>query len=265
MIALLAACDPEPPTVTPKPTIANALAPSPVINPVLPTQPGYTPFAKDQFTPGFNYTLPPPVATTPSQTLSIPLDDAILKATFYRGNVAKPATVILLHGQNQTSAVWLDVPSRLQKAGFNVLALDWRGYGESSGQADWSRATTDLHNALLYLDSVNLFDSSRVALMGLEGGGTIAITACVAESGCKAVIAISPKTAGKFEPSKVIPTLGKRPLLLLGTESEALKPLRDLAPGEGTLQQFSGAGGADLILNNADASGIIAAWLATRL
>lgn len=265
VIVLMAACEPEPPTATPRPTIANAVAPSPVIDPVLPTLPGYTPHAQSEFTPGFNYTLPAPVATAPSLALSIPLEDVILSARFYRGNSQKPGTVILLHGENQSSNVWLDVPAKLQSAGLNVITLDLRGYGRSSGQLDWTRNEADLHNALTYLASLNMFDANRIAFIGLEAGAALAVSGCVGESACRAVVVISPKNIAKLDLSKSIPLLSKRPLLLIGAQTEALKPLRDLVTGEGTLQQFEGARGADLIQNNADASGVIAAWLLSRI
>jgi pimeloyl-ACP methyl ester carboxylesterase len=265
LLPALAACDAEPPTPTPKPTIANAVAPTAEIDPVLPTPPGNTPIARLEFTPGFNYTVSPPAATAPSQALNIPLSDAVLSATYYRSSAKEPGTVILLHGANHDSTIWLDVPVRLQSAGLNVIALDLRGAGRSSGQADWARAEADMSDVLEYLRGLKIFDANRVAYVGLEGGAAVAISACAADSVCRGVVAISPKAAGKIELNKVIPALGKRPLLLIGAENEPLKPLRDLATGEGTLQQFPGAGGAELIVNNADMVGIIAAWLVARV
>lgn len=58
-------------------------------------------------------------------------DGVDLKATWFAG---KPGPgVLLLHQCNQTRQAWDDLAARLAAAGFNVLTIDYRGYGESGG------------------------------------------------------------------------------------------------------------------------------------
>jgi dienelactone hydrolase len=59
-------------------------------------------------------------------------DGTELKATYFAA--AKPGPGILLfHQCNRDRKVWNDLAQGLTEAGFNVLALDFRGFGESGG------------------------------------------------------------------------------------------------------------------------------------
>jgi uncharacterized protein len=44
------------------------------------------------------------------------------------------AQVIFFHGNGGNLSLWLDVVSELRRRGFSVLAVDYRGYGASSGR-----------------------------------------------------------------------------------------------------------------------------------
>ena len=59
-------------------------------------------------------------------------DGTKLKATFFPG--AKPGPgVLLLHQCNRQRKVWDGLAQQLASAGINVLTLDYRGYGGSTG------------------------------------------------------------------------------------------------------------------------------------
>ena len=59
-------------------------------------------------------------------------DGAVLKATYFPA--AKPGPgVLLLHQCNRQRRVWDELAQQLAAAGINVLTLDLRGFGESSG------------------------------------------------------------------------------------------------------------------------------------
>ena len=74
--------------------------------------------------------------TTPAQTprvlnLTSP-DGTILKATFFPA--AKPGPgLLLLHQCNRQRKVWDDLAQKFAASGINVLTLDFRGFGESTG------------------------------------------------------------------------------------------------------------------------------------
>lgn len=58
-------------------------------------------------------------------------DGVHLKATYFAG---KPGPgILLLHQCNQTRTAWQGLAERLASTGFNVLTMDYRGFGESGG------------------------------------------------------------------------------------------------------------------------------------
>ena len=59
-------------------------------------------------------------------------DGAKLKATYYAAGKPGPG-VMLFHQCDHDRKMWNDLAPRLAASGFNVLALDFRGFGESSG------------------------------------------------------------------------------------------------------------------------------------
>jgi dienelactone hydrolase len=63
-------------------------------------------------------------------------DGAKLKATYFPAAQPGPG-ILLLHQCNRDRAIWNDLGRRMSEAGFHVLALDFRGFGESEGTA-WS-------------------------------------------------------------------------------------------------------------------------------
>ncbi len=59
-------------------------------------------------------------------------DGAKLKATYYAAATPGPA-VLLLHMCNSDRTAWAPLGPQLSEAGIHALALDYRGYGDSSG------------------------------------------------------------------------------------------------------------------------------------
>jgi len=59
-------------------------------------------------------------------------DGVNLKATYFAAGKPGPG-ILLLHQCDKQRKVWDDLADRLAKSGFNVLTLDFRGYGESGG------------------------------------------------------------------------------------------------------------------------------------
>ena len=59
-------------------------------------------------------------------------DGANLKATYYPAGKPGPG-ILLLHQCNRDRKSWDNLATMLTRAGFNVLTMDYRGYGESDG------------------------------------------------------------------------------------------------------------------------------------
>jgi pimeloyl-ACP methyl ester carboxylesterase len=112
-------------------------------------------------------------------TVSFPTDDGgMVYADIYgQGDKA----VVLAHGGQFNKESWEKQARGLTKAGFRVLALDFRGYGKSRGPGD-----SDPMNAPLYLDvmaAVHYLRSTgakTVSVVGASMGGWAAGDASVA-------------------------------------------------------------------------------------
>lgn len=85
-------------------------------------------------------------------------------------------TVLHLHGNAGSMVSHLGFVEHLPAAGFNVMLMDYRGYGESAGSA-WSRGPL-VEDALAGFAALRAradVDPSRIALYGVSLGGAIAI------------------------------------------------------------------------------------------
>jgi pimeloyl-ACP methyl ester carboxylesterase len=101
-------------------------------------------------------------------------------------------TVLLIHQMYTTSRSWAHVRQALAGAGFNVLAIDLRGYGRTGGGIDWRAATDDIMHWLSWLRSESGITRDDIAIVGSSIGANLALVGCGADPACRAVIAISP-------------------------------------------------------------------------
>jgi dienelactone hydrolase len=72
-------------------------------------------------------------AATPTPVTLKASDGVALKATYFSPGRPGPG-VLLLHQCNRDRASWTELATKAAARGYHVLALDYRGYGESEGQ-----------------------------------------------------------------------------------------------------------------------------------
>jgi pimeloyl-ACP methyl ester carboxylesterase len=112
------------------------------------------------------------------RTLSFPTDDGghICADLYGHGSRA----VLLAHGGRFTKESWRDQASALASAGFRVLAIDFRGFGCSTGpgQQDFDTAPfdKDILSAVRYLKNSG---ATTVSIVGGSFGGSAAGDASV--------------------------------------------------------------------------------------
>ena len=92
--------------------------------------------------------------------------------------------VVLAHGGRFDKASWEKQARALAKAGFRVLALDFRGYGQSRGPGDSEPISAPLHFDILaaarYLRSTG---AKTVSVVGASMGGSAAADAAIQAPG----------------------------------------------------------------------------------
>jgi pimeloyl-ACP methyl ester carboxylesterase len=115
--------------------------------------------------------------------------DGNLAAWFLPGTNGR--ALIALHGINDNKQQWLTPASDLQRRGYNLLLLDFRGHGESEGRyvTYGDRETEDVQAALEYLQARGDVDMEHIGLMGLSLGAITAIIAAARLPQIKAVVA----------------------------------------------------------------------------
>lgn len=107
------------------------------------------------------------------QTISIRADDGgkICADLYGQGSSA----VVLAHGGRFNKESWRDQASSLGSAGFRVIAIDFRGFGCSSGpgQEDFDNAPFE-KDVLAAVDYLKAHGAKRVSVIGGSFGGAAA-------------------------------------------------------------------------------------------
>ena len=103
--------------------------------------------------------------------------------------------VILCHGFSGDTAMTSALARRIAKAGYAVIAIDFRGHGENRNpfeiSGDGVQLREDIDAALLYARSQPRFDGQRVALAGHSMGAFAVVSHAQQDPGVAAVVAIS--------------------------------------------------------------------------
>jgi len=154
-------------------------------------------------------------------------DDLPLAGAFYPVDPARP-TVLLLHQLYTDRTSWEPLIEPLLFAGYNVLAVDLRGYGETGGAIDWPQAVDDVATWAAWLGEKSGLSNPAVAMIGSSMGSSLALAGCANAPDCPTAIAISPGWAyqGLEVHDALVTGMGDRPALLVYA-------LRDAWPARG--------------------------------
>ena len=102
-------------------------------------------------------------------------DGVVLNAWYLPARGTPAATVLYLHGNAENISTHFANVAWMPAAGFNVLALDYRGYGASEGSPSLAGAQLDIDAAMRALLERTGVDRRRIVLFGQSLGGALAI------------------------------------------------------------------------------------------
>jgi pimeloyl-ACP methyl ester carboxylesterase len=173
-------------------------------------------------------------------------DGLTLVGEFYAVSDTAPS-VLLMHMLGSRRSAWQPLIPSLTEAGYNVLAVDLRGHGETGGARDWSLAERDVQTWVDWLMEQPTSADAPVALVGGSIGANLALVGCAADERCTTVIALSPGLDyGGITPEFAIEGLADRAALLVAsqddtTSSDAVKLFTGVAQGELGVQLYAGS------------------------
>lgn len=102
-------------------------------------------------------------------------DGSPLHGFYFPAEGSSRGTVLHLHGNAGNVSGHFQHVAWLPKAGWNVLAFDYRGYGRSQGRMTRAGSIEDAHAALNYLLARRDVDADRIVAFGQSLGGAIGV------------------------------------------------------------------------------------------
>ncbi len=206
-------------------------------------------------------------------------DGTNLKGTYFSPGTPGPA-ILLLHQCNMDRHAWDGLATDLSKAGFHVLTVDFRGFGESGGgrptDAAERRATMqqkwpgDVDAAYAYLLEQKGVNKSQVAAGGASCGVTQASDLAARHHEVKALMLLS----GSASPDAKAYIEGSTGLPVFGAASEqdtnAAKGIEEAVKASknphSTLKIYPGKlHGVPMFGANAELEPMIVTWLKTQV
>jgi dienelactone hydrolase len=205
-------------------------------------------------------------------------DGVNLRGTFFSAGRPAPA-ILLLHQCNMDRHAWDAFADDLASNGFQVLTIDYRGFGESEGSKSTDPDTRaairkkwpgDVDAAFAYLTSQKGVDQSRIAVGGASCGVTQSSDLAARHQEIKALMLLS----GTASDAAKAYIAGNPSLPVFGAASEgdtgAAKGIREAIAAsrdpKSTVKIYSGTEhGVPMFAKNPDLEPTIVAWLKAQL
>lgn len=182
------------------------------------------------------------------QRVEVPAADGLaLIGDFYGTDSPAPA-VLLMHMYGRNRGDWEPLISPLLEAGYAVLTVDLRGFGETGSNEDWEAATGDVQTWLNWLREQPNVRPEAVSIIGASIGSNLALIGCANDEQCVTAVALSPglNYQGLEPESFVTDGLRERSALLIAAQGDressmAVKTMVGSARGEVGLQLYTGS------------------------
>lgn len=107
---------------------------------------------------------------------SIEVNDSVRIFTYYfKTDSVLKANVFLLHGNGGNVSNYAKPFATLLKGGYNIYAVDWRGFGKSTGKPSYKGVYRDTEIAFNYFKQINNNPKLKTIVYGLSLGGQLAV------------------------------------------------------------------------------------------
>ncbi|MEM4282088.1 MAG: alpha/beta fold hydrolase [Candidatus Woesearchaeota archaeon] len=193
-------------------------------------------------------------------------DGTQLAYDFWQGEKEKPG-IVLVHMLPSNRSSWRPLVPFLQKEGWSVIAIDYRGRGESGGKLvspqDFQNIALDVDAAIDFLQQKGI---KTIGIVGASIGANHALLAGLRHPSIKSVVLLSPGLDYRgVKVADVASKLGK-PLLVVASEDDAYsaqssKEIIRLAKEPKALKIYSAAGHGTDMLNQPDLIPLLIDWL----
>ncbi|MGI8788820.1 MAG: alpha/beta hydrolase [Pyrinomonadaceae bacterium] len=178
-------------------------------------------------------------------------DKVEIVGTFYESPKANSPAVLLLHQFGSNRKSYDNFAKSLQSKGFGVLAIDGRGFGDSTKTTDGKNVEAqrtaegvkgmeaDVSNAFDFLAKQKNVDAARIGIVGASYGSSLAIIYAAENPKVKAVSLLSPgiNYFDSLPTEPAIKSYGNRPLLLVAAEddkesADAVRQLKEVGAND---------------------------------
>ena len=202
-------------------------------------------------------------------------DGLMLVGEFYAASDDEPApSLLLMHMLGGRRNAWQALIPLLTDAGYNVLAVDLRGHGDTGGAQDWQAAERDIDIWLGWLSEQPSVMPDAFGLIGGSIGSNLALIGCAYDLRCVTAVALSPGLdyRGVVVDEAVLDAMAERSLLLVAAQgdqysADSVKTLAGLSIGALGLQLYPGSTHGTHLIAAADAPAVelITHWLSVYL
>jgi uncharacterized protein len=133
----------------------------------------------------------PAAENLPFVDVRIPTADGETLHAWWLEHPQPSAQMLFFHGNGGNLSMWLDVVVALRRRGFSVLAVDYRGYGDSTGRPSERGLYRDADAAVRVFDERFRRAGSPVIYWGRSIGSAVAASAA-SRGGADALVLESP-------------------------------------------------------------------------
>lgn len=196
-------------------------------------------------------------------------DGTNLKASYFSPGRPGPA-ILLLHQCNMDRHAWDGLAKDLSDAGFHVLTLDFRGFGDTGGERNAQKWPGDVDTAFAYLVAQNGVDRTRIAAGGASCGVTQSSDLAARNHDVKALMLLSGNASDATK--AYIAATPSLPVFGAASEGDtgAAKGIRDAVGASKNPQSqvkiYSGTEhGVPMFGKNAELEPMIVTWLKSQL